>query len=90
MKNSVLWYVTPSGSCKNRRFGGMYRLHHQGQKIGTPYVMSGLMSYLLNTMGGYVCWPQVPCSEVVLESCFFVLHLALAVFYPDFFSSNKK
>jgi hypothetical protein len=21
------------GSCKNRRFGGAYRLHHQGEKI---------------------------------------------------------
>jgi hypothetical protein len=22
MKNAVFWDVTPSGSCKNRRFGG--------------------------------------------------------------------
>jgi hypothetical protein len=22
MKNGVLWYVTPGGSCNNRRFGG--------------------------------------------------------------------
>jgi hypothetical protein len=27
MENSVFWDVTP-----NRRFGGMYRLHHQGDK----------------------------------------------------------
>jgi hypothetical protein len=32
MKNAVFWNVTPCGSCKNRRFGGMYRLHHQGDK----------------------------------------------------------
>jgi hypothetical protein len=30
MKNGVFWDVTPYGSCKNRRFRGNYRLHHQG------------------------------------------------------------
>jgi hypothetical protein len=29
MKNAVFWDVIPCGSCKSRRFGGMY-LHHQG------------------------------------------------------------
>jgi hypothetical protein len=28
MKNAVIWDVTPCGSCKNRHFGGKYRLHH--------------------------------------------------------------
>jgi hypothetical protein len=32
MKSAVVWDVTPCGSCKNRRFGGTYRLHHQGNK----------------------------------------------------------
>jgi hypothetical protein len=32
MQNAVLWDVTPCGSCKNRRFGGMERLYHQGDK----------------------------------------------------------
>jgi hypothetical protein len=32
MKNVVFWVVTPSGSCKNRRYGGTYRPHHQGAK----------------------------------------------------------
>jgi hypothetical protein len=34
MKNSnfVFWDVTSYESCKNRRFGGTYRLHHQGDK----------------------------------------------------------
>jgi hypothetical protein len=32
MKNTFFWDVTPSGSCKNRRFGGKYRLYHQGDK----------------------------------------------------------
>jgi hypothetical protein len=32
MLNGVFWDVTPRGSCKNRRFRGMKRLHHQGDK----------------------------------------------------------
>jgi hypothetical protein len=32
MKNAVLWDVTPCCFCKNRRFGGTWRLHHQGDK----------------------------------------------------------
>jgi hypothetical protein len=32
VKNAIFWDVTPCGSCKNRRFGGTYRLHHQGDK----------------------------------------------------------
>jgi hypothetical protein len=34
MKNVVFWDVTPCGSSKNRRFGGTYRRHPQGVKIG--------------------------------------------------------
>jgi hypothetical protein len=33
MKNSLFCDVTPCGSCKNRRFGGTQRFHHQGDKI---------------------------------------------------------
>jgi hypothetical protein len=32
IKNGVFWDVTPCGSCKNRRFGGTWRLLHQGDK----------------------------------------------------------
>jgi hypothetical protein len=32
MKNGVFWDVTPCGSCKNRRFGGIWLLLHQGDK----------------------------------------------------------
>jgi hypothetical protein len=32
MENVILRDVMPCGSCKNRRFGGTYRLHHQGDK----------------------------------------------------------
>jgi hypothetical protein len=35
MKNGVFWVVTPCGSCKNRRFGGTWRLLHQGDKRAT-------------------------------------------------------
>jgi hypothetical protein len=31
MMNAVFWDVTPYGPCKNRRFGGIYRLHQQGE-----------------------------------------------------------
>jgi hypothetical protein len=33
MKNGVFWDVTPCASCKNRRFGGTWRLLHQGDKF---------------------------------------------------------
>jgi hypothetical protein len=32
MKNAVFWVVMPYGSCKNRRFTGTYRLHHEDVK----------------------------------------------------------
>jgi hypothetical protein len=32
MKNAVFWVVTPYGSSKDQRFGGTYRLYHQGDK----------------------------------------------------------
>jgi hypothetical protein len=32
MKNAVFWDVAPFGACKKPRFGGKYRLHHQGNK----------------------------------------------------------
>jgi hypothetical protein len=32
IKNGVFLDATPCGSCKNRRFGGTRRLHHQGDK----------------------------------------------------------
>jgi hypothetical protein len=32
VKNDVFWDVSPCGSCMNRRFGGTYRLLHQGDK----------------------------------------------------------
>jgi hypothetical protein len=34
MKNVVFWDVAPYRSCVSRCFGGLYRLHLQGRKIG--------------------------------------------------------
>jgi hypothetical protein len=34
MKNAIFWDVAPCRSYVNRRFGGKYRLHLQGRKIG--------------------------------------------------------
>jgi hypothetical protein len=31
-KNTVYWNESPRGSCKNRRFGRMYRLYHQDEE----------------------------------------------------------
>jgi hypothetical protein len=42
MTNAVIWDISRCGSCKNRRFGGTYRLHHQGDKNGlTRNTVSG-------------------------------------------------
>jgi hypothetical protein len=32
LKNAVFWNMTPCGCCKNRCFGGTYRLRDQGEK----------------------------------------------------------
>jgi hypothetical protein len=32
MKNAVYWDIPHCGYCKNQRFGGMHRLHLQGEK----------------------------------------------------------
>jgi hypothetical protein len=32
MKNAIFWDITPRGFCKNRRFGGKYRLHYHVDK----------------------------------------------------------
>jgi hypothetical protein len=32
MKNAIFWDVTPCGSCKNRRIGGVYHFHHHFHK----------------------------------------------------------
>jgi hypothetical protein len=41
MKNALFWDVKPCGSCRNRRFGGTYRLHHQDEKNRRARNVSG-------------------------------------------------
>jgi hypothetical protein len=41
MNNAVFWDVTLCGSCKKRRFGGTYCLHHQGDKNRPARNVSG-------------------------------------------------
>jgi hypothetical protein len=56
MKNGVFRDVTPRGSCKNRRFGGTERLHHQGDKnrsiASYGYVLSSpiLVTLMMETL----------------------------------------
>jgi hypothetical protein len=33
-RNAIVWDITSRGFCKNRRFGGTYRLHHQVTRVG--------------------------------------------------------
>jgi hypothetical protein len=33
VKNAVFWDVMPCGSFENRRFGGTYRLHLEGERF---------------------------------------------------------
>jgi hypothetical protein len=40
MKNAVFWDVPQYGSCKNRYFGRIYRLHLQGERLWVPLVCS--------------------------------------------------
>jgi hypothetical protein len=65
MKNSVFWYVTPCGSCKNRRFGRTYRLHHEGDKNrrAGSNVSSNVSSSLLRLL---VTANVVPSSPIIV------------------------
>jgi hypothetical protein len=54
MKNDVFWDVTSRGSCKNRRFGGAYRHHHQVEigALGTTLAVTSNGSTLHS--GGFL------------------------------------
>jgi hypothetical protein len=47
IKNAVFWDVTLRGSCKNRRFGGMYFFHHQGNKNRRARNVSSMIQLLV-------------------------------------------
>jgi hypothetical protein len=62
MRNAVIWNVTPFGSFKVRRFGGTYRLHHQGDKIGEP----GTLPVLLRSLLQLPVTANVPGSQILV------------------------
>jgi hypothetical protein len=47
MMNAVFWDVTPCVSCKNRRFGRTYCLHHQSRKNQQFLVADSVPSSLI-------------------------------------------
>jgi hypothetical protein len=46
MKNAVFWDVTYCGSCKNRYFGGSYRLHPQGENNQRNVILRSVVQLL--------------------------------------------
>jgi cytidine deaminase len=64
MKNGVFWDVTPCGSCKNRRFGGTWRLHYQSDKNrGTRNNVVRFEFSTAVTMKSGVFWDVMPCGS---------------------------
>jgi hypothetical protein len=70
MKSSVFWDVTPCDSCKNRRFWGTYRLHHQGGMNQRARSNDSSVSQLLVTVSIVPSSPilvtlmiEAPCSS---------------------------
>jgi hypothetical protein len=51
MKNAVFWNVTPYGSCKNRRFGGMYRGVRRLPVIANVPSSSILVTLMMEAIG---------------------------------------
>jgi hypothetical protein len=72
MKNGVFWDVTPCGSCKNRRFGGTQRLHHQGKiiELGTTVAVTSNRRMLRRNIKGiwYVFAIHVALMKEALSS----------------------
>jgi hypothetical protein len=59
-KNGVFWVVTPCGSCKNRRFGGTWRLLHQstGNSLVPPTLFMAVAG-----LKNAVFWDVMPCGS---------------------------
>jgi hypothetical protein len=72
MKNVVFWDITTCGSCKNRRLGGIFRLHHQGEKI--LLILFTLMMKALGFSETFVVSKATRCHIAEygnLQSCIF-------------------
>jgi hypothetical protein len=54
MRNVVFWDMKPCGTCKNRRFGGMYRLHRQDEKNLRARITVSNKEWCL--LGCYAVW----------------------------------
>jgi hypothetical protein len=63
MKNAVFWDVTPCDSCKNRRFGGTYRLHLQGGALPYDITTDNARNFLL-CIGIHACPCKVKPADV--------------------------
>jgi hypothetical protein len=46
----IFWEMTPCGSYKNRRFGGSYRLHLQGERDVGDTILLNVGSYKSHTV----------------------------------------
>jgi hypothetical protein len=64
MKNAVFWDVTECGSCKNKRFGGKHRIHHQGDK--NRCVRNNVIIFLLSALRFLVTANVVPSAPILL------------------------
>jgi hypothetical protein len=81
VKIAVFWDVTPCGSCKSRRFGGTYRLHHQGDRNrharsissnipSSPILVTLLIEAILSSKMTFLTrttWPNFP-EDGILHS----------------------
>jgi hypothetical protein len=87
MKNAVFWDVAPCGSCKNRYFGVMYRLHHQDEKNrkpGTTLAVTANCSVLVtaNVVPGSLTL-SIPTMEAIHYSETLVLTKATGRYIPE-------
>jgi hypothetical protein len=69
-KNVIFWDVTPHASCKNRRFGGSYRLHHQDDKNRQARNVSSICSICCKEIHS---WLQLLVTANVPNSILFTL-----------------
>jgi hypothetical protein len=76
MKNSVFWDVMPCGSCKNRRFRGTYRFHHQS---GKPHGVTSQKMAFLNVILNYIQdWDKAAWEEnCKCEHSLFILDILM-------------
>jgi hypothetical protein len=58
MKNGVFWAVTTCGSCKNRRFGGIWSLLHQGYLVFLRSVRRLLVAACVVPISPIFCHPD--------------------------------